>query len=199
MFKLYTKERLKDSGWTKFSLFFSASQHHCLVHLYRKQERQYEVLGSEGQGRNVAREYLLMAIQSSMVQRCIPSAVNTVHIWPSPDAIGNKKRLKSQIKFRESQLLGKEFCMVLNQIGYFQMTPDKGQQLFTAGMRSTEGTNSLLNKESTIKTRVPSFKSLFFCTVSSSVTSLFTQSGTRASDHSQDCKNSSLKGHQKYH
>lgn len=56
MFILYTKERLKNSGWTKFSfsLFFSIPALYTLTE-GKNLKRQSEGLGSEEWGRNVAR------------------------------------------------------------------------------------------------------------------------------------------------
>lgn len=53
-----------------------------------------------------------MAIQSSMVQGGVPRTVYTVHVGPSPDAVEKEKRPKSQTKFGDSSLLGKEAVWV---------------------------------------------------------------------------------------
>lgn len=50
-----------------------------------------------------------------------------------------KKKAKSQTKFRDSWLPGKEFWVMFKQISYFHMTSDKGQWEFTPEMQRTEG------------------------------------------------------------
>ena len=177
-----------------------------------------------------------MAIQSSMVQRCVPSAVNTVHIWPSPNATRKKK------DWSHKPNLWEKSSVVFNPTGHFHMTPDTGRQpcpqKHTAYAPLQKHTacsplqehvvHALLQKHTAcaplqehvacaplqehtalrahqqlpVRGQVQGqhchhFRACFPVSFSSLVTSLFTQSGTCASENCQACKKCSLKGHQK--
>ena len=119
-----------------------------------------------------------MAIQSSMVQRCIPSAVNTVHIWPSPNAIRKKKKTEvtNQI-WRQLAAWGKNpvWCLTQQVTSIWLPVQDgshahRNTQCYVprntqhVSHRNTQHwgyTSGFLNKESSVRTTLSSSQSCF--------------------------------------
>lgn len=199
MFKLHTEKRLRNSEWTAFSLFFSVPQSDCLVILYRNWKRP-----SRGWVLRVGGKAAAVLTYGRSGQRGVevytPCCRHSSR-WALSRCYREKRRRKQSHKpnLETAGCLEKNsgWCLSKLVTSTWLLIKDSGN--LPQKCKGPRVHKVLLNKESSVKTTVSSFNSVSFCTLLLIWNFHNHSVRTRASEHSQDCNNSSWKGHRKHH